>query len=167
MKLDKEDKESQPDPTRDLIMGQIGDESHDDDLEVEGDDDFEEDEDDEEDESSADTNHLRDIALASVGDLYQCLQEANLSEEAYSNRRAVVDDLTKNIVRIPFIPDEEVVEAFYTFRHEVTDALEISVLDLVLPNLRIEGLKENEKYSFSLSWWAVTLINLINNLESD
>ena len=78
-----------------------------------------------------------------------------------------MDDLTKNIVRIPFIPDEEVVEAFYTFRHEVTDALEISVLDLVLPNLRIEGLKENEKFSFALDWWTVTLINLINNLESD
>ncbi len=167
MKLDKEDKASQPLPISDLIkrFDKMDEDVEDDEVY-----DFEEDEDDEddeEDESSADTNHLRDIALASVDDLYQRLQEADLSEEAYSNRRAVVDDLTKNIVRIPFIPDEEVVEAFYTFRHEVTDALEISVLDLVLPNLRIEGLKENEKFSFALDWWTVTLINLINNLESD
>ena len=151
MKLDKEDKESQPDPTRDLIMGQIGDENHDDD-DLEDANDLE-DGDFEDDEEQSEADYIRSRVLAVVAYLYRDLKDANLSDDEYSKRRKFVDDLSTPFIRVAVLPDDEVKEQFSKSYATIPQL----ICDLLLSTIYNNGDstvidKENRKITIVLDW---------------
>ena len=111
----------------------------------------------------------RYVAFSAAERLYQLLrnEKPNLAEDEYSRMRSYLDDLTKQVVRIPFVADEEVVALYEAFEEKANTALRSRVLAVVMPSLEsLVDLTENDKITFDLNWVIITLIWLTNYLGS-
>ena len=110
----------------------------------------------------------RNVALASVRELYSRLQEdsKNLSKEECSHRLAFLDELTKDVRRFICIPDEKVEGEFHCFLHKASETLRRELLEHVIDGLFSRPIKANQRIRMTLNWETVTLVDLLDYLNS-
>jgi hypothetical protein len=91
-------------------------------------------------------------------------ERQKLTADEYSRRRRFLDELTIDVSRISFLPDDEVLAAYEDFGLGLSPELAHWFIDHIVPRLENSDIKENEQFSFVLDWEFVTLVTLRNYL---
>lgn|GEM_PF-6274085 len=105
-------------------------------------------------------DELREHAIGCVEELYRIFQveSQGLPKEEYSHRRAFLDELTKDIVRIAFIPDEQVEQAFDDYESKLSAKLSFDLFYHATSSIFCYTFPENKQISLALPWELTTLL---------
>jgi hypothetical protein len=116
-------------------------------------------------ESSEDIDGFRNCTIESVARIYKLLQDdrQSLLADEYSRRRHFLDELTKEVSRISFLPDDEVQAAYEDFGLGLSGELCDWFIRHIMPYLESD-FEENQQFSFVLDWEFVTIVTLRNYL---
>jgi hypothetical protein len=119
---------------------------------------------------SSTPDDLRFHATVCVEELYRGFQEEEgqsqiIPKEEYSRRRAFLDELTKDIVRIAYIPDEEVEQSSDDYEGELRGALSFRLFELVMNTISSYDIPEDRQINLTLTWELATLIKHLNDFH--
>jgi hypothetical protein len=116
--------------------------------------------------ASTDIESIRRTVVECIAFIYRSLGEERqkLTADEYSRRRRFLDELTIDVSRISFLPDDEVLAAYEDFGLGLSPELAHWFIDHIVPRLENSDIKENEQFSFVLDWEFVTLVTLRNYL---